>query len=573
MKRNHVAALIIFILILVNKLSAQFVFNMDSSAVLTISKWKYQAGDYHEWSKPEFNDSAWAVIDNSDPIQLPAGNYYFRAAVFLEGNIDVYDYLNLYLAGAATAYEIYWDGRLIGRNGRVGTNLETESPALTVDIVPLKHEQTSAGLHIITVRLSNYRELDVTPLLFCQLAYTAQIKKNIQDAMSVYGYDAGLFLLAALFSLALFAGGGRHRSHLLFAVFCLTHLLYPIFIIYLYYVNLPVQYLPVFNTLIFFSAPLGGVFLNLFFLYNYPIPEKRTHLIGVISITIITLIINEPFILTLLNFYSAALLAYAVSKKEPGSIIALIGTITYSILFLLFYLDLVFYIYLISEVVFLFAIMLSISLQIKEEEKQLAVSKIRSARLETELLKKNIQPHFLMNTLLSIKSWMDENPHKAGEIIQSLADEFRIINKISDKREISLRQELQLCKTHLELMSARMDSEYKLKISDIDLDNKVPPMIFHTLIENGITHGFGSENGGTFELTCHQDEQIIRYNLRNKIEDRYITIKKDSADVSEGMGIKYVRTRLEESYPGNWDLEFGGQNGYWEVRITILLKQ
>jgi len=217
--------------------------------------------------------------------------------------------------------------------------------------------------------------------------------------------------------------------------------------------------------------------------------------------------------------------------------------------------------------------MLSISLQIKEEEKQLEISKIRSARLETELLKKNIQPHFLMNTLLSIKSWMDENPDKAGEIIQALADEFRIINKISDKREIPLRQELQLCETHLELMSARMDLEYKLKTNNIDPDKKIPPMIFHTLIENGITHGFGSESSGTFELACIQNEQKIRYSLRNKIADRNILIKEEPAEVSEGMGIKYVRTRLEESYPGKWDLEFGGQNGYWEVNISILAQQ
>ncbi len=281
------------------------------------------------------------------------------------------------------------------------------------------------------------------------------------------------------------------------------------------------------------------------------------------------MLINQPFILTLLNFYSVALLAYAAYKKEAGSVIALIGTIIYSILFLLFYLNLVFYIYLISEVIFLFAIMLSISLQIKEEERQLEISKMRSARLETELLKKNIQPHFLMNTLLSIKSWMDENPDKAGEIIQALADEFRIINKISNQKEIPVRQELQLCETHLALMSARMDVDYKLKTIDIEPSEKVPPMIFHTLIENGITHGFGPGNGGTFELACEQHSQITRYRLKNSISGKDALQTEPAKEIFEGMGIKYVRTRLEESYPGKWDLNFGVKNGYWEVSISI----
>ncbi|MCB0294650.1 MAG: histidine kinase, partial [Calditrichaeota bacterium] len=161
-----------------------------------------------------------------------------------------------------------------------------------------------------------------------------------------------------------------------------------------------------------------------------------------------------------------------------------------------FYWGVVWYVYTAGIVFFIFCVMLSISRQIKQQNQQHEVAKLRSARLETELLKKHIQPHFLMNTLLSIISWIREDPPTAIKLIQSLAEEFRMINQISSQTEIPLSDEVALCRTHLTLMGYRQDVQYALEAQNLPGEEKIPPMIFHTLIENGLTHAYRSgENG------------------------------------------------------------------------------
>ncbi len=89
-------------------------------------------------------------------------------------------------------------------------------------------------------------------------------------------------------------------------------------------------------------------------------------------------------------------------------------------------------------------------------------------------------------------------------------------------------------------------------------------MIFHTLIENGITHGYENKTSGKFIRRRRLLRDGVSFTLSN---DGYA----DAGGEPEkaGTGMKYVRARLEESYPGRWSLQHGNTTDGYNVTITV----
>jgi LytS/YehU family sensor histidine kinase len=175
----------------------------------------------------------------------------------------------------------------------------------------------------------------------------------------------------------------------------------------------------------------------------------------------------------------------------------------------------------------------------------------------------------MMNTLVSIISLISESPKKAVRLIKTLAAEFRLINRISAQSLIPLREEIRLCRMHLELMGYRMDAEYEFVEHSVCDEQTIPPMILHTLVENGLTHAYGVGQNGSFALTSTKNRSGVQYRLRNNGPLLQELAARSEPEIEEGMGMKYVRARLEESYPSRWELEYGLNGTHWEVCITI----
>ena len=190
----------------------------------------------------------------------------------------------------------------------------------------------------------------------------------------------------------------------------------------------------------------------------------------------------------------------------------------------------------------------SIARQFARKETAEKEAQLKSARLENELLKKNINPHFVLNTLTSIIVWLRKDSNSAIKLIEALADEFRMINQISALKQIPIKQEIDLCKAHLKIMSYRKGADYKMETLDIDEQDTVPPMIFHTLVENGLTHGYENKIAGTFKLQRIKNSDLIKYILTNDGE-----FNSEDSKGSTGFGAKYIKGRLEESYPDRWN--------------------
>lgn len=188
---------------------------------------------------------------------------------------------------------------------------------------------------------------------------------------------------------------------------------------------------------------------------------------------------------------------------------------------------------------------------------------IRGMRLELELLKANIQPHFMLNSINAAIMWIKEDPGTAEKLLHALSREFKQLLKIVGEKVIPIDEEIRICRMHLEVMSLRHDKSFTLKLEGIKAGETIPPMVFHTLVENGLTHGYAGKETGVFVLSRSEDDGIIRFSLFN---DGMAGAKSFE---SSGLGLKYVRARLEEAYGRTWRLDSHSVDGGWRVTIAI----
>lgn len=118
-------------------------------------------------------------------------------------------------------------------------------------------------------------------------------------------------------------------------------------------------------------------------------------------------------------------------------------------------------------------------------------------------------------------------------------------------------------------MGARREVRFELLTENLPKDDRIPPLIFHTLIENGLSHAYLPRENGRFWLHYEKNGSEIHYRLQNDGSQLHGFSNQEKSDIEEGLGLAYIKARLEESYPSRWKIDYGLKNGLWEVNIQI----
>lgn len=212
--------------------------------------------------------------------------------------------------------------------------------------------------------------------------------------------------------------------------------------------------------------------------------------------------------------------------------------------------------------IILFTMLFVMTYKRRQQQQAYEESLILSERLKNDLLKKNIKPHFIMNTLTSMIDWVEESPKDGVKFIHALANEFEVLSEIADFKQIPINQEIKLCKSHLIVMGYRKEIEYLWTDISIDANEIIPPAILHTIIENGVTHSLPDNEGEIrFELRYIKEDPWKIYTLETFAQNR--NVNTDNTNLKEGTGTKYIKARLQESYPNNWSYESKRTNNGW----------
>lgn len=196
----------------------------------------------------------------------------------------------------------------------------------------------------------------------------------------------------------------------------------------------------------------------------------------------------------------------------------------------------------------------------QQSEKILA----QKSQAELNLLKSQVQPHFLFNTLNNIYyEAYREAPRTAG-LIERLSDIMRYFVDESPKDEVSLQTEIKFIENYIALEKIRIRHETEINfIKEYNADARIPPMLLMTFVENVFKHGIDkSSSDNKIDISLiHQDGYLL-FQTCNRIP------KKQAQDASHGFGIENLRKRLTLLYGTEFELNID----YTDKRFIAFLK-
>jgi two-component system, LytTR family, sensor kinase len=171
--------------------------------------------------------------------------------------------------------------------------------------------------------------------------------------------------------------------------------------------------------------------------------------------------------------------------------------------------------------------------------------------LELKTIKSHINPHFIFNSLNSIRALVDENPERARRAITELSNILRSSMQAEKSETVSLEKELDIVKDYLALEHMRFEErlQVEMNIDKDTLSQPVPPMMLQTLVENSIKHGISKLiNGGVVRIAADFKGDNLELSVQN-------TGQLNGKRNGDGFGIKSTQDRLNLMYQGKAHFE------------------
>lgn len=202
----------------------------------------------------------------------------------------------------------------------------------------------------------------------------------------------------------------------------------------------------------------------------------------------------------------------------------------------------------------------------------------RESDQKLSVLQAQIEPHFLFNTLASIRSLVRREPARAEDSIDALVDYLRLtLPKFRDgvnAHQSTLKEQFDLCESYLQLMKVRMGDRltYDLNLPVAAHNYPFPSLMLITLVENAIKHGLEPKvAAGMVTIDAEIDNKILVVSVADNGVGLGNAISQE-AKVGAGLGLSNIRAQLLERYKGLASLNITGQpNAGFTAKITIPL--
>ena len=215
------------------------------------------------------------------------------------------------------------------------------------------------------------------------------------------------------------------------------------------------------------------------------------------------------------------------------------------------------------------AIILAYYLMISLESisrKEIREANLENMLRETELmmLRSQINPHFLFNSLNSISSLTVTEPEKAREMVIKLSEFMRYALSRKEDRSVPLEKELENLRLYLDIEKVRFGDriEFNENAGKEALGIEIPNMILQPLYENAIKHGvYESISKVSIELTAKREAGGIRIIITNNYDPDNIPAH------STGTGLRNIRRRLELYYGGKASIDTRKENGIFTAEL------
>ncbi|HTI92709.1 MAG TPA: histidine kinase [Puia sp.] len=227
------------------------------------------------------------------------------------------------------------------------------------------------------------------------------------------------------------------------------------------------------------------------------------------------------------------------------------------------------YFFQIFAVVFVFLCLKTLKDQLIIQRRTLMLEK-EKAETELKLLKAQLNPHFLFNTLNNIYSLSFTSPERTSASIARLAEILDHILYRSRARFVALSLEIELIRNYIELEKLRYDSRLTVNFcAEAAGEMVIAPLVLLSLVENAFKHGASNDVGEpVIEIRLKAEVDRLRFEIANTVAENVPV-----PGTSERIGLNNLRQQLNHLYGKDHELLVSGENGWFRVRLTICHKQ
>ena len=200
-------------------------------------------------------------------------------------------------------------------------------------------------------------------------------------------------------------------------------------------------------------------------------------------------------------------------------------------------------------------------------QKQKTDLEVKSRASELALLRSQINPHFLFNTLNNLYSLVYKKSDEAPSVVMKLSEIMRYMLYEANAERVMLQKEIDYLRSFIELNELRL-KEGKVTEFTIIGDHSakmIPPMLLIPFVENAFKHGSKKFRNPAILIRLILTEKGLEFDVINYTEPSQTANK----DTRGGIGLENVRRRLDMIYPGNYELLVESDPETYHVNLKI----
>lgn len=192
----------------------------------------------------------------------------------------------------------------------------------------------------------------------------------------------------------------------------------------------------------------------------------------------------------------------------------------------------------------------------------------QSLKSELALLKYQINPHFLFNSLNNIDSLIQEDSRKASLALNRLSELMRYMIYDSEHDKVHLEKEIEYVKNYISIQKLRVKNEQNIdfKVKGNMENITIAPMIFIAFVENAFKHSSLKNEKNKINIRLSINNSLIEFTCINDLSENRI-----EKDKSGGIGLNIIKKRLELIYPNNYQLDIDESDKKFAVSLKIKL--
>ena len=189
------------------------------------------------------------------------------------------------------------------------------------------------------------------------------------------------------------------------------------------------------------------------------------------------------------------------------------------------------------------------------QQRLIEQAKREKVEAELELLKSQVEPHFIFNTLNNIYYLAQNNHPRTGEMIYRLAQLLSYMLYDSRKSLIPVEKELDYIRDYVNLERIRYGEKLDVAVNVYGIlkDAMAPPLLLLPLVENAFKHGIAPEGKGWIRVDVSRRNGTLICKVENSVPEQAPTHK--IKDEASGLGLSNLENRLGALFPGQHELK------------------